>query len=78
MADIKSILPDILFVVADVGTPLKWINKYEVFDFWKNDAREHIWEGEANLDDAPGGYVYRATEWAEKKGNRIVLLEKYH
>lgn len=35
VSDMKNILTEITFVVADVGLPLNWIHKDKTFDFWK-------------------------------------------
>src|SRR6185436_7199159 len=78
--DIKAILTEVVFVVADVGQKLNWVNQDNTFDFWKNDLQKHFWEkgDKLNLDKFPGGYAYLATEWDDKGDKKIVLLEKFH
>jgi hypothetical protein len=79
-SDIKEILTESVFVVADVGERLHWIKQEEVFDFWKTDLQEHLWDHDdkTDLDKFPDGYAYLATEWAGKTDRKIILLEKFH
>jgi hypothetical protein len=78
--DIKSILTEAIFVVADIGQKLNWIKQENVFDFWKTDLQKHLWdEGDKiDLDKFPDGYVYSATEWIDNSDRKIVLLEMFH
>jgi hypothetical protein len=79
-SDIKTILTEVTFVVADVGLKLNWIGKDKTFDFWKNDLQMHFWDksDKITLDLFPDGYAYMATEWIDKADRKIVLLEKIH
>jgi hypothetical protein len=78
--DIKTILTDVIFVVADVGQKLNWIKQDNVFDFWKTDLQKHFWDkrDKLDLDKVADGYAYLATEWIDKTDRKIVLLEKFH
>jgi hypothetical protein len=79
-SDLKEILNDVIFVVADVGQKLNWIKKEKVFDFWKTDLQKHLWNksDEIKLDNFPDNYAYLATEWTDKADTKIILLEKLH
>ena len=67
------------FVVADVGVALRWIAPSECFDFWKNEAKQHLESAaKASLADFPGGYCYFASQWEGDTTAPIVLLEKQH
>ena len=79
-SDIKAILTDVIFVVADVGQKLNWIRLEDMFDFWKTDLQKHLWDkgDKLDLDKVADGYAYLATEWTDSKDGKIVLLEKLH
>ena len=69
------------FVVADVGKKLRWLDPTNCSDFWKIEARPHLaTEGSRMvLDDFPGFYCYRASEWeSDLTATPIVLLEHHH
>ena len=67
------------FVLANCGHKLRWESEEERFTFWKSEVRPHIVEEtRLYLEDYPGGYCYRASEWHLGNGNRVVLLEMYH
>jgi hypothetical protein len=78
--EIKEILTESVFVVADVGQRLNWIKQEEVFDFWKTDLQKRLWnkDGKIDLDKFPDGYAYLATEWVGNTDRKIILLEKFH
>lgn len=82
VADIKQLLSNaaVRFVVADVGSPLRWISEEERFRFWKGEAQAHIATAEKmSLDDCPDGYFYFASEWrADAATQVVILLEKHH
>jgi hypothetical protein len=66
------------FVVANVGSPLRWISCDECFDFWKREAGRRIADPRGfSLNDFPDGMAYVASEWL---GDQlpIVLLEAHH
>jgi hypothetical protein len=79
-SDLKEILNEVIFVVADVGQKLNWIKKEKVFDFWKTDLQKHLWDksNKMQLDNFSGRYAYLATEWIDKTEQKIILLEKFH
>jgi hypothetical protein len=65
------------FVLASGGTKLQWMSKGECFDFWKNEAKPHIYsEDKPYLEDYPGEYIYWASEWQLPSGESVILLEK--
>src|SRR5262245_49480173 len=71
------------FVIADVGSPLHWIDGPSVEQLKqliKNNLVEPI-QAETGFDLTAmrGNFAYVASEWIdEQTGNRAVLLEKYH
>ena len=80
--DIRSLLGlgPVHFVVADVGTPLRWIPTSGAFDFWKSEVCSRLASSECiALDSFPGGLAYVASRW-ETPGSPdpIVLLEAHH
>ena len=82
VGDVKKLLSSVVvqFVVADVGSSLRWISEEERFRFWKSEAHVHIAEDEKkSLDDCPAGYFYFASEWRTDVPTQVViLLEKHH
>ncbi len=80
--DVKELLSSttVIFVIAEVGKPLRWISEEERFRFWKSDARVHIaTEEKSSLENSPDGYFYFASEWRSEACNKaFILLEKYH
>src|SRR5688572_13486405 len=78
--DIRTILTEATFVIADVGLKLNWVDSDKAFDFWKNDLQKHLWDKSKKIDPdkSPDGYAYLATEWIDKADKKIVLLEKFH
>jgi hypothetical protein len=73
----------ILFVVADVGLPLRWIDAEDTFRFWKSEVSTRLVEPDRletgfHLEDYPDGYCYLASQWTSHKGNSVILLEKNH
>ena len=80
--DIASLLRvgRIQFVVADVGTPLRWISLGDCYDFWKREVQPHLAapESKTSLDDFPGGYCYFASEWSSRDGAPIIVCERHH
>lgn len=69
------------FVVADVGSSLRWIELDECYQFWKSAAKSHVAMADRRwrLEDFPDHYFYVASQWS-MPGNlyQIVLLERHH
>ena len=67
------------FAVADCGERLRWIDRHNCFEFWKNEVKAHIAAPE-QLDLAAfhGEYCYVASEWSTEPQDRVILLEKHH
>lgn len=80
--DIKQLLKteSVRFVVADIGSPLRWISDSETFQFWKSEGIVHVSDNEtARLDEYPEGYVYFASAWHSSTARvTMVLMEKHH
>jgi len=69
------------FVVADVGTSLRWIPLGECYAFWKTEVQPHLVapESRASLDDFPDGYCYFASEWSSADvAAPIIVCERHH
>jgi len=69
------------FVVADVGSPLRWIPLGECYEFWKMEVKPHLAApvSQASLDDFPDNYFYFASEWSGDNGTTpIIVCEKHH
>lgn len=81
--DITNLLRSgpVQFVVANVGSKLRWIERADCYQFWKQEVRPHMAQpGEAViLDRFPGAYCYFASQWdsADSRAS-IVLLEQNH
>lgn len=69
-----------MFVLADIGSKLKWIDPDNCYQFWKEEIRERLAENPDKfyLNDFPDGYAYLASEWTSEDGEPIILLEKTH
>jgi hypothetical protein len=70
-------------VVADVGSPLRWVSGDAVFEFWRRDAKRRIVapalaSNGFRLEDFPGESAYIATRWEAAGQPPLVLLEHYH
>jgi hypothetical protein len=80
--DVRQMLRSgpVQFVIADVGLAFSWIPESECFHFWKDEVNPHLaTEARTHLDDYPGKYFYRASEWKARKSEApIVVLEIYH
>ena len=81
--DINSLLRigPVQFVVADVGTPLRWIELGDCYEFWKAEAKPHLATvgSSATLKDFPEMYCYFASLWdSGDTVGPIVALEKHH
>ena len=69
------------FVVADVGKAPHWRTEADCFAFWKSEVRPRLVRADATswrLEDYPGEYCYRASEWTGAPGTPIVVLEACH
>lgn len=80
---IKSILRHgaIQFVVANVGSPLDWIQHDLSFDFWRKIARHRIVDSATDgfsPEDYPDGYCYCAALWRIEDSDDIIVLETHH
>jgi hypothetical protein len=65
------------FAVASVAEPLRWIEPEECLTFWKTEVLPRLVSAsKPNPSSYPGGYCYRASEWAVATGERIVVIEK--
>jgi len=80
LEEIKQMLREggVQFVIASPGDKLQWVEDADVFSFWKEELKQHLCETDkAYLEDFPGHYFYRASEWQISPQSRGVLLEKY-
>ncbi len=73
-------LGPLVFVVADVGFPLTWIESEHCYEFWNKEVKPHLASGpNFVLKDYPGEYCYVASKWSSaQEPMLIVLLEKQH
>jgi hypothetical protein len=80
--DLRALLRSgpVRFVVADVGTQLRWVDPEETFNFWKREALPRIADAEAFfLEDFPDRVAYVASLWkVAGEGAMVVLLEARH
>jgi hypothetical protein len=80
-ADITALLHSgpVRFVVADVGSALRWVPMADCYTFWKSEAKPHVAAAPgAYLDGFPGQYCYFASEWSLPSGESVVILERHH
>jgi len=68
----------VIFVEANIGSPLQWIPIQECYRFWKLIIPNIAKTDAIYLDDYPGGFAYGPSEWLGRDSERIILLEKYH
>jgi hypothetical protein len=68
------------FVVADAGSPLRWLTDEDRFSFWKSEVRPHLANpGQGAWHETfPDSYCYFGSEWADGSDVPIVVLEKSH
>jgi hypothetical protein len=73
-------LSAIIFVIADIGTDLKWIEINVCYVFWKEEVKKHLIENrdEIILGDFPDNYAYLASKYENAVGDFVILLEKIH
>lgn len=80
-SDIREMLRSgpVRFVVANVGSPLRWVPANECFQFWKVEVQSRVARPDGTfLDDSPGGYCYFASEWEPVEGPPVVVLAVAH
>ena len=81
-ADIAGLLRagKVQFVVANVGSPLKWVPVGEGYSFWEAEVKKRLADPAANNypGDFPGEYCYFASEWEADGDEPIVLLVMSH
>ena len=81
-ADVTELLRvgRVQIVVANVGSPLKWIPIDECYSCWKSEVKNHL--ADPAVDNYPGDfpdeYCYFASEWESRDGRPIVLLVMSH
>lgn len=84
--DIKELLQNtiVIFIVANIGSPLEWIIETESVNFWKNKVEMRLVEPSQTerfyLEDFPEEYCYLASEWKDCRtdnyGKSYILLKK--
>jgi hypothetical protein len=69
-----------LLVIAEVGRPLSWIPRQHTFDVWKKELRARIVEPGTSfrLEDFPGAYCFRASEWTVEEAAAVLVFERMH
>lgn len=82
-ADVRSLLllGSVHFVVVDLGRKPRWIDLDDCYRFWLDEVQFHLLEPETKLvmDQMPGVYCYRASEWQSPRlGPPVVVLEVCH
>ena len=69
----------VVFVVANVGEKLNWVNHEESLKFWQSEVETHVVEEEEFvLDDFHSHYAYVASLWTSKFPLHLILLETHH
>jgi len=81
--DISSLLRagPVQFVVADVGSPARWVPLGECYEFWKAELKARLAapESQASSDNFPDGCFYFASQWNSDNETRpIIVCEKHH
>lgn len=81
--DIREILKQypIEFVIADIGSKLKWISVEKCYEFWKSEVQGHLVDNQNKdiyLEGFSKEYAYFASEWTGEIQTPIILLEKHH
>ncbi len=82
LADLLRVGP-VRFVVADCGSPLRWVPADDRYRFWKDEVKPRlveadVAEGRFRLEDFPGERCYVATLWGEGEASPVVVLEARH
>lgn len=67
------------FVVADVGSDLRWLPEAECFDVWKREVQPHLAEPsqQVHVEQFPNEYAYFGSRWDDGSAP-IILLAKAH
>ena len=73
----------VVFVVADVGSPLMWVMGLEAIRLWRKEVKSRLVQGSDlqagfRLEASPGGYAYVASEWTGAGSSPVIVLEKHH
>ena len=71
----------IRFVIADVGSKLRWVDHDQCWSFWQTEARDRVTDpGREALNSCASydGLCYIATQWHLTSGESVVLLEAIH
>jgi hypothetical protein len=80
--DIRELLRSgpVRFVVANVGSPLRWVTEGECFRFWKAEVQLRVADPASGvrLEEFPGEYCYFAAQWVPTAGTPLVVLECHH
>jgi hypothetical protein len=68
------------FVMANVGSSLKWIPLDESYSFWKSEVKKHLADPAVDnySENFPDEYCYFASEWESEGGEPIILLTMLH
>lgn len=68
------------FVLANIGSSLKWIPIEDCYSFWKSEVMNHLADPAAENypEDFPDEYCYFASEWKPESGEPIILLKMSH
>ena len=81
-AEIRELLKQALveFVIADVGSELKWITADNCYKFWKAEVQDRVIDNPRKFYPAyfADNYAYIASLWAGINKQSIILLEKSH
>jgi hypothetical protein len=79
--DVRKLLRTgaVRFVVADVGTPLRWVPEPDSFNVWKKEVQPHLADPHQRtyVEQFPGEYAYFASHW-DDGASPIILLSKAH
>jgi hypothetical protein len=73
----------VMFVVADCGEKLSWIQEEDLHRYWKTVIQPHLVEPDESengqrLETFPDEYCFIATEWREADQVPVILLEMQH
>lgn len=66
------------FVAANLAEPLRWTAVDECYDQWKAIKGRVADPDGFRLEDFPDDFVYIASEWEGRLGERLVVLEVHH
>jgi hypothetical protein len=68
------------FVVASVGSPLRWVEARDRYDYWKKELKLRLVAPDAQNfrpEEFPGSYCYLASQWLMDDGSCLVLFEQH-